>query len=175
MSRKDRIDLYISAVTLILGFFVVFEYFSDRTAERQFERRQAATLMIREYSSGHIRDGRIALFELWRADPEILASHRDRGFVTNRELAGFFRIVLHDEERSDSKILRQALFSISNHFDSVYFCIESETCDEMIIRGFYCKKSVDYHRIYEDLFESLNSMISGNEFGKSLRHFAQTC
>jgi len=173
MKRAEKVELATKVILTFVAVIGVWQYFDDRADTTRREARQQALSTIALSTGADMLNARRQLHAYWASEPEFIS------FVAKAEAMGpnaypnFVRMTLPRSDLRDE--LFDALSLISQVYATAFFCRKSEVCDVALLDDYYCKRSIEYAKLYEPHFDAFNQDVAGSELGAALRDYSEAC
>ncbi|MEX0343945.1 MAG: hypothetical protein AB3N20_03415 [Rhizobiaceae bacterium] len=166
-------DLALKLVATGIALFGVWKYFDDREHARISEARKASLAVIDEYSSAEMIAIRRSLVGFWQDNQKFIAFIRKADKIGKREYNNFILRAL--PRYKDFETVRENLYLLSNYYDRLYYCRDSEVCDRQLLDRFNCPILANFAIVYGPFFDVINRTIHSSHYGKSMRDYANAC
>ena len=169
---RANIELSLKIIATCIALFGVLKYFYDLSLDRDRAAKSAALARIERLGSGEIDDARSALFGFWVENAAAVAFLRDNPTTANA-YASFLLPAFRQAQNADA--LHDAIYELAQHYDDVYFCLDSGVCDGPMIEAFYCPKVTVTQNVYSPTLAALKTQSGYSNFGWGLERLSERC
>lgn len=169
---RTTIELGLKVIATLIALFGVGKYFFDLSLDRQLSAKAAALERINRLSAGDVDAARNILFQFWLENAQVVTLLREQS-VTERAYTNFI-ITAFDgaENRLD---LIQSIYSLSQHYDDVFFCLDSSLCDSGMMLEYYCPRVSVTYRAYGPIIQTLRDQSGYSSFGAGIQALSELC
>lgn len=149
--QRETIELSLKIAGLGVAIFGIATYFVDRAESRKDTASRYALELVEEYYQGNVRDSRNVILRFWESNRSSL-EQVNKLALTRNELDSVYRSIFLQSGKAE--VLVSSIYSVSEFFDRVGFCVTSDVCDPGTIESALCDEGKGFRSKYGTFIDS---------------------